>query len=197
MLCSLMGSAICTEESEDEAMPEDRRAEVEQPRPTPADADAAAAQRQPLQLPAGTPPVANAALATAASVAIRLEAADQRAALKAQRQREQDAAAAPAEDRKGGAAVPTQPPGSEGPAGAAADSRAEPARDQGEAEDAGDDAEGGAPEQEPYVHIPEDERQQLANDFLELMQVRSACTDCIPVLRTRGCLTMLPVRARC
>ncbi len=169
-------------------MPEDRRAEVEQPRPTAADADAVAAQRQPLQLPAGTPPAANAALATAASVAIRQDAADQRAAaLKAQRLQAQDAAAASAGDREGGAKVPTQRPGSDGLAGAGPDSGPEPVRDRGEAEDAEVNAEAGALEQEHYVHIPEDERQQLANDFLELMQVCSACRDGVLLLRCRRC----------
>ncbi len=175
----MTGSAGCTEESEDdEAMPEDRRAEVEQPRPTPADADAAAAERQPLQLPAGTPPAANAALATAASVAIRQDAADQRAAaLKAQQQRAQDSKTASAGDREGGAAALARVTCSGRSGGAVPDSNAEPARARKEAEDAvsSEDAEtdaaGNIPEQEHYVHIPEDERQQLANDFLELMQV--------------------------
>ena len=160
-------------------MPEDRRAEVEQPRPMAADADAAAARRQPLQLPAGTPLAANAALATAASVAIRQDAADQRAALMAQRQRE--VIAASAGDGERSTAGPTQLAGSDGSGRAAPDSGAEPARARGVAEDAagsedaGVEAGGGGSEQELYVHIPEDERQQLANDFLELMQVLRAC----------------------
>ena len=157
-------------------MPEDRRAEVEQPRPTTGDADAAAAERQPVQMPAGTPVAANAALATAAAVAIRQDAAEQRAAsVRAQKQQARDAAVA-AVNEDVGVAEATRRTGSEGSGGAAngsgtaaagaASAGADAASDGG-----GDDANGTNLEPEKYVHIPEDERQQLANDFLELMQV--------------------------
>ena len=164
-------------------MPEDRRAEVQQPLQGSAEAaDAAAAEAQPVRMPAGTPLAANAALATAAAAAVRQDAAERRrASTEAQHAQQAETAAAPI-SLSGNAR-------SEGPYQHAAADRdaaasregAEPAggtpgageSNAAEGPDGSDDV-GNDAEQDPYVHIPDDERRQLANDFLELMQVCSA-----------------------
>ena len=133
-------------------------------------------------MPAGTPVAANAALATAAAIAIRQDAAEQRAASVRAQRRQADGPEAAAPDAKDEAVAPTQRDGSDGSGRAAATRGAGPAGAEDDANDAagegdGGDAEGGKlEEQELYVHIPEDERQQLANDFFELMQVCCSVT---------------------
>ena len=148
----------------DDDEPEDRRAEVEQPAQRSDAANTESPAHPAVQMPAGTPAAANAALASAAAAAIRQDEADR--------------LRSPADERKvpawGGVTEPgagdqPQAPAARQPPGGAHEAVA------AEQTEALDGAQSAAEAAGPsYVRIPEDERMQLEGDFLELMQVPHA-----------------------